>query len=482
MPPEVITTRVIRRSLLATHSVPEEYDLCAYRNEASRSVRYRLIAFAINPARLVPPPHLAVLTEEEGREYMEWANRVDRDRTTYAIDVLDAVGLPVRDVLTEPDKLVELAEAIAEWFPVLMEPFEGTFWVHGGIAPPWSPAYSPLAQALLASIGHDVGFVIGSCVHRVRPAARWVASDFPIPVQVRKGASPRGDHLLTLNPLRADWRSQPMTRAMHLLIWALKWRDTDRERALRSLLDCYFENLSEEPLPLPPRRATRPSSRPAEVWHHTYAHRPDPTAANGVPPDEVVEVVAAYRRAGFFADGAEESDVALAASLSAAWREVAGSDGSLLDASSLDEELLCLDRQRTFWDDAEFDVGEGNKAYVTVVRALAELSDGAFRPKAVSEHWGTGGRVRVSFVFDGSRHSITLRDAGDWLDPDLVVGINRLLPEDGPRFWFYDNGGQTAVVTRATKAEVHLLESVRPVRLQSLPPSWWIEIIEDSSG
>ena len=81
--------------------------------------------------------------------------------------------------------------------------------------------------------------------------------------------------------------------------------------------------------------------------------------------------------------------------------------------------------------------------------------------------------MTVTVDLPGGTHRIRLRQMIDWMDPYIVTELNALLPEDGPRFWFFDNGGQYGLVVRATRAERQALAEARGTRLDEEPPTWW---------
>ena len=68
----------------------------------------------------------------------------------------------------------------------------------------------------------------------------------------------------------------------------------------------------------------------------------------------------------------------------------------------------------------------------------------------------------------------------DYLDPMLIKGVNSVLGKQGidSRFWFVDNGGQSALVTWASMQEREALQASRPIRLDAKAPKWWLEVRE----
>ena len=70
----------------------------------------------------------------------------------------------------------------------------------------------------------------------------------------------------------------------------------------------------------------------------------------------------------------------------------------------------------------------------------------------MKEDWKSQpGSVVVSFRLGNERHQLVLAEDDDWINPFVVTSLNNLLPNDGPSFFFVDNGGQMALVTRATE-------------------------------
>ena len=199
--------------------------------------------------------------------------------------------------------------------------------------------------------------------------------------------------------------------------------------------------------------------------------RADPPA---VP--EVVTVARAFRAAGYFARYVEFPDEDLARALVRAWEEYEGED-LIEETDEIDWKLVVLDSDRTVYDDTEADVGAGNNVYVTYLRRLSKCSGGAFKITRVKEDWKSErGSVMVSLRLNDERRHLVLADCNDWIDPDVITGLNELLPRDGPRFFIVDTGGQSAIVTRATEAERQTLEGARSLRLLSEPPEWWLSV------
>jgi hypothetical protein len=185
-------------------------------------------------------------------------------------------------------------------------------------------------------------------------------------------------------------------------------------------------------------------------------------------------IVMAYREAGFFSEYAALNDDDLVASLAALWFASEGEPIPIVNARGA---LLELDRSRTIADDAEADVHESNGVYVQLLRDLMAISGGSLKVEDIEEDWTTDPkRVLLRFSMGRVPQQIILRDFGDFIDPGMVVQLNAMLDSGGPQFYFFDEGGQRAVIVRATPSERTTLESLTGIQLLEQPPGWWSEL------
>ena len=185
-------------------------------------------------------------------------------------------------------------------------------------------------------------------------------------------------------------------------------------------------------------------------------------AADPLPPvstASIAERVAGLRTIGLFADRSDLGDAALAADVEAGIADVWG------DAMKLDDPLLDLivaeeDQQRVWWHDLEADVADGNDVYVETLEGWAAISEDAFQPAGITEHWAPGeGPVTITFSLGGEPHEITPAYLEDWIDPGILTPINELIAPEGRRFELYKSFDQTAFVMALTEAERRGLES-----------------------
>jgi hypothetical protein len=189
-----------------------------------------------------------------------------------------------------------------------------------------------------------------------------------------------------------------------------------------------------------------------------------------------VEVVAAYRRAGWLA-GLGPSDRVAADALVAAVTPVWGWPPAI----GVDQAALLADAERTWSDDVECDLEPGAGIYVTVVAELCRLLGAPIDPAGIEEDWDSvPGTVVVTVR--SLRPAVVCRvpATAEILHPAIVDDLNHAFRGGERRLWHVDTGGQMAVITRATAAERAALEAARPVRLTEGAPGWWVEWAESA--
>ena len=121
----------------------------------------------------------------------------------------------------------------------------------------------------------------------------------------------------------------------------------------------------------------------------------------------------------------------------------------MTNGTLIDHRLLELDSDRTLVTGIELDTSEGEDVYVRLLRQLGKIGGGSSKPLRVSEDWeALPGRVVVGFQHAGQHFDVVVKECRDYVDPFAITQLNDLLGP-GPKFWFIDNGGQEAIVTRA---------------------------------
>jgi hypothetical protein len=412
------------------------------------------------------------LSKAEAKLYLAWVEGIEGPRVDIAWRCFYDAGLLVE---RGADRLVALTEFLVFWYPHLMEPYKGTHWVLsqtlGGPVRGRQP--SDLADSIEASLAHDIGFIVASEIRRVRHDAAWEIMEQRVGPEVSRWlVFPNRDG----EELVQDGRALLVrTLAAEGDIHRLSWSGQDSEGMLR-VLRRQAERLSSS---FEPSTSPEPEQS-ALVWSSRFEVRKLPVPDTPPAPRSLVEAVEAFRRAGFFASSTGQSSEELARAFQLTWHSVDKEELPLEPPMLLDEALLDLDYERTYGEDIEADVARGEKVYETTVMGLAKVSGGALEVLAVHEDWSSEeGHVTVIIDLAEGSHQIRLHNFGDWVDPAIITGVNALLPEDGPRFWFFDNGGQYALVVRATRAERQELAESRGTQLLEEPPSWWSSLLAE---
>lgn len=410
-------------------------------------------------------------------DYVAWLKSVEAERTRYAVGVFERLGL-IADH-SDPQWIAALGKAVFAWYPEVVAPYIGGLWLvapaSGMLVP--GPLHSPRADALVLSLAVDLGLVVAAAAREKKPGLEWQVA------QVQLYSATRRQVTVYASTLNAAWGDQadPVHTSLLLLLSAtsqlFEFRiGSEAQDAYPSsaLARCY-EDIFRTDTPPVADVGRRSSTAVPRVWKSRFARLRAPLRGRPTFSAEAVVAVGAFRRAGWFAGHEELSDEQLTARLEATLMAV---DGFELpdEASELDEILLGLDAARTFGDDTEADVAEGNAVYVGLAKGLAALLGEDFRITNVKEDWADNWSVLVRFRLNGTPTQIRLRQCNDWVDPRFFTELNALLPENGPRFWFVHNGGQNAIVTRATAQERAELESSRRIRLHESPPQWWEDV------
>jgi hypothetical protein len=97
--------------------------------------------------------------------------------------------------------------------------------------------------------------------------------------------------------------------------------------------------------------------------------------------------------------------------------------------------LLAYSQDQVWSDDPEADVCAGNLVYTGLLPEWARISQGAFAPSDVQEHWATEtGPVTLTFQLAGQRVSVSPSYQDDWIDLDVLQQINSLIAQTGRQF------------------------------------------------
>ncbi len=458
------------------------------------TVRYEMLPAQV--PYLVFRDHSAdVLDEARSRDWVEWLRATEAERAHYFVGFLASAGAPVAGVLDSRSALTALAAWARLWLPRVFEERYNVAFVDivslekSSNALPRSVTAE--AEALFQSLVHDITFVTVATARMVRPDLVWRLQQLEVFPWLASGGSfrramPGIKYLPTLweEPPWVD----PVREVSHFVNNAALGTTEGPPVALGSgdWLNRLARRLGGdvapggpgfiEVTPYPPGELAASLAVLAQL--ERAATTPLRAPRQSAPParPDIVMAAAVFRRAGFFARLQHLSDEDLGRAVSTTWRKRQW-DELAEDPERLDEELLVLDSERTWYDDPEADVSPGNEVYRSFLRELAKCSGGAMKVTNVKEDWESQpGSVVLSFRLNGERHHLVLDDMDDWINPFAVTGLNDLLPPDNPHFYFVDNGGQMAIVTRATEKERQALEAARPIRLLTEPPDWWMAV------
>lgn len=145
---------------------------------------------------------------------------------------------------------------------------------------------------------------------------------------------------------------------------------------------------------------------------------------SGNGPEEIVQF---YQGLGFFAS-------ANPAEVLGRYQDEHG--GPPDPAKPWDDVFLLAYSEGGVWaDDPEADVCAENQIYTAVLRLWAAVSQGAFVPENIAEHWeGETGPITLRFTLNGETCSLAPSYQDDWLDLAVLQQLNRLIASSGRQF------------------------------------------------
>jgi len=136
---------------------------------------------------------------------------------------------------------------------------------------------------------------------------------------------------------------------------------------------------------------------------------------------------------------------------------------------SADPEVMRLDDDRVWWDDMEADVCAENEVYSELLPRLSAISRGALTIGEVTETWeGERGPVSVEFTANGTRHLIHPEFQEDWIAPNFLEEVGRLLEGSPFRFYTWDTQGQDLFLVALTRDEAERIQRERGVKVEPL--------------
>ncbi len=406
---------------------------------------------------------LTWMSQAEAENYIQWLDEVGRARADAAWALFGRLGFG----RPSEDPLVGLAKFVFEWWPGVLAPYAltGLERVHPTLPVDPTPPTGPGAE-LEASLAHEIGFILVSEIRAKVPGLAWGTTG-----ETARGGERYGVALpawLGMDPIgeaRVPFRVSMHYAANPDLVEYLNEHSFDWRKTYRSCVDYTVQMVTAPPEPLA-------FEVPLPSWGSSFEPRRPPQPEAGPAPARLVEAVESFRRAGFFADASSSSADELAMSLQSTWRASQHADLPLA-SPEIDGALLLMDYERVVFLDTEADVVGGNRMYEGLVHALAGISGGQLKVRSVTEDWSRSPTVVIEVKLPRRSATLEVRAMGDRFDHAIVEGVNTLMPKGGARFWYYDDGTETAVIVRATEAERQVLRRERGVELQQAPPGWW---------
>jgi len=439
-----------------------------------------------------------LVTDGQAEKWADWLNDVGPGRLDVIRSVLTQAGAPVGMVTKEPRALVALGEWVQRWFRLMVRSGTGEtstlgrFFQEqpqlrlGGALTPWGPGvagYSRSADTLLHSLAIDLAFLICAAARVRRPSLRWRAVAGPEESRERTFITidPDPPPFLILN-LMKDFLVQATARPR-----GQRGREL-REWRSQTLYRCY-ERAAAGVAQVTEREAF-PGAIEFREGHRYVLYRPRP--AGPPAPAELVELVAAFRQAGWF-DGAEVcstgrfvswsraaklTDADLARAAQAAWLAFEH-EAIPADPAEVAWRVLLLDNGRTWSEDVDAGAQPGENLHDETLSAIAAIAGKSFNGlRDVTEEWpAASADVELGFWLGRRHHQLVLPSPGRYLSPALLTGLNDLASPDGPRLWFVDQGAPYAIVTRATAGERDALQRLTGLRLDADPPTWWTDLV-----
>jgi hypothetical protein len=463
------------------------------------AVGYPLIDFPWEPWALTC---YGELTQSAAEGWAAWLSGIEPSRVALFRSVLADAGAPVAALSDDLGALDRLGAWIQNWFSLVAEPYVslqlaprpdhryGFFQDQpdmrlGGARAPLQPGhagYSRSGDALLHTVAVDLAVLIIDAARASRPGLRWTAgfdADPAVYYLTPDPQLPAFDLIRQTREFCVQAVARPRTRRGHQL---REWRG----HTLSRLYQWAATGVAQKPEyeAFPGAQGSRAGAR-YQMW----------LPGRETPPSlaHLVEAVATLREAGWFeactvygmtrqrflARGPARrlSDADLAASARAAWQAHELEDIPL-DATEMFWRLLLLDDGRTWSEEIDAGIRPTDHIHDQTLTALTDLAGKEFASlQDWEEHWTDAGDGVLSFRLRRRQQQIVLPAPGRYLSPALITGLNDLIAQDRPRFWFVDRGGPVAIVTRATAGERDVLQRLTGLRLDSEPPAWWTEAI-----
>ena len=151
------------------------------------------------------------------------------------------------------------------------------------------------------------------------------------------------------------------------------------------------------------------------------------------------DVIRFYQHLGFF-PGADPAAVI---------RQYTDDHGDRPHASNPwdDVFLLAYSKGEAWADDPEADVCAENLVYSEVLPQWARISQGAFAPSSINEHWDSDtGPIAVRFLLGELEAELAPNYQDDWIDLEVLRQINQVIAASGRQFECAVDGNFALVV------------------------------------
>lgn len=411
-------------------------------------------------------------TQSLASQYAGWLNEVAAERQAQFGSLLEAAGAPLRADGQEPADLAALGAWAQQWLATLALPFvrQGFIQLHArnrlGSASftrsAQSQGYSRAVDALIGSLAHDFAFIVADSVRRDRPELTW---RFAFDTEHRRFLVTIGTDQQAFDIIEQliDYVVQSAARHRGALGKELRrWYGLALQR-------CRDRVVSGAPVADPSK--VFPDFRSRFNYPRRSVSRP--TRTDPPAPAELTEAAERFQRAGWF-ESIKLGPADLARALQSAWRRYEGEDITS-DSAHPHSRILLLDGGRTWSEDVDAGIEHGDRIYGAVAECLSHVGLKAIRSlHNTEEDWASRpGELLLTLTAMRGQPEVAIPSPTPYISAALFTGLNQLLPDEGPRLWFFDHGSPLGIVTRATQAERDALENLTGITLHRDPPGWW---------
>jgi hypothetical protein len=196
-------------------------------------ISYSCLDFPLQPWQLIVSNGHGQRTAKKGEDYVRWIKSIELERTRYAAEFFDAVGIGTPRSETVTQSIQGFQDALRLWIPRIFEPSFGTYWFYSlpngqpSFAAPGSADHDVEWEAFDVSLALDIALQIVSAARETR-SLEWVVSLETFGTVLRSGRAPLS-YLPTLAP--GSGRIYPISIARAVVTGSLVNRDTEWAKA-----------------------------------------------------------------------------------------------------------------------------------------------------------------------------------------------------------------------------------------------------------